>query len=133
MVCHYHHLMYTCMYPTRDTVHGATVRLCTVRMYKMADLDCSERTQHDFLLHKVQEASSGIVREFWRGKLAQLSTPFSTGEEAVVCHETCLSPSVHALLTRPLVPLSRQEGGPFLGDCLTLNWEEVGAHIAKGK
>lgn len=88
----------------------------------------------EFLLRKGQEHSSGIVREFWRGKLAQLHAPFSPErEDTIVSHESCLSPTVRTLLSRPLVPVSGKEGGRFLNADLTLNWGEVGTHLAKGK
>lgn len=113
-------------------------------IYKMAELDSSARKKDrgvtkEFLLRKVREQSSGIVRGFWLGKLAQLS-PFSPREDAIdshvrtiSCHESCLSPSVRALLSRPLVPLSGREGGTFVKADLALNWEEVGAHFAEGE
>ena len=98
----------------------------------MAELPSRESSK-EFLLWKVQEHSSGIAREFWRGKLAQLHAPLSAGEDTTVCHESCLSPSVRSLLSRPLVPPSRREGGRFLKADLTLNWEEVGTHLAEGE
>lgn len=108
----------------------------------MAELDSSacrkdQGVTKEFLLRKVREHSSGIVRRFWLGKLAQLS-PFSPEEDAIdsdtiSCHGSCLSSSVRALLSRPLVPLSGREDGPFVNAGLTLNWEVVGAHFAKGE
>lgn len=102
-------------------------------VFKMAEWHSGSFSE-EFLLPKPQEHSSGVVRAFWRGKLAQLHAPFSTErKDAIVCNESCLSPSVRALLTRPLVAVSGQEGGRFINADLTLNWGEVKIHLAKGK